>query len=124
MTVWKSGFWGAARIAWRVRPERVFFFRPPRSLLSSRRHSLDAIVNNACQTIRRPRAYYAHMLEGEASGLHAAAEAIGALLGGGGQEDSIFLHCVLPDWGSQIISARPQTRGGMASHAIATCADG
>lgn len=27
---------------------------------------LDVIVNNACQTIRRPAAYYAHLLEGEA----------------------------------------------------------
>lgn len=26
---------------------------------------LDVIVNNACQTIRRPAAYYAHLLEGE-----------------------------------------------------------
>eukprot|EP00435_Cladocopium_sp_Y103_P025892 s1882_g6.t1 len=27
---------------------------------------LDVVVNNACQTIRRPAAYYAHLLEGEA----------------------------------------------------------
>jgi len=28
---------------------------------------LDVLVNNACQTVRRPPAYYAHLLEGEAS---------------------------------------------------------
>ncbi len=26
---------------------------------------LDGIINNACQTIRRPPAYYAHLLEAE-----------------------------------------------------------
>ena len=28
---------------------------------------LDAIVNNACQTVRRPPQYYAHLLSGEGS---------------------------------------------------------
>ena len=29
------------------------------------RHRLDFIVNNACQTVRRPPGFYAHMMEGE-----------------------------------------------------------
>ena len=33
--------------------------------LLEREAYLDVIVNNACQTIRRPAAYYAHLLEGE-----------------------------------------------------------
>ena len=33
--------------------------------LSSTRERLDFIVNNACQTVRRPSAFYRHMLEGE-----------------------------------------------------------
>lgn len=33
--------------------------------LSRRESCLDIIINNACQTIRRPAAYYAHLVEGE-----------------------------------------------------------
>ena len=36
---------------------------------------LDAIVNNAAQTVRRPPAYYAHLLEGELMLTHLAADA-------------------------------------------------
>ena len=41
---------------------------------------LDFIVNNACQTVRRPPEYYAHMMEGEAS-LRALPEVTGRLVG-------------------------------------------
>ncbi len=34
---------------------------------------LDFVVNNACQTVRRPPAYYAHMMEAEQQGLAALA---------------------------------------------------
>ena len=46
---------------------------------------LDAIVNNACQTVRRPPAYYEHLLEAEAEGARAyltGSEASHASLGG------------------------------------------
>jgi NAD(P)-dependent dehydrogenase (short-subunit alcohol dehydrogenase family) len=33
------------------------------------RSRLDFIINNACQTVRRPPAFYAHMIEGEAAAL-------------------------------------------------------
>ena len=36
--------------------------------LHSTRDRLDFIVNNACQTVRRPAEFYRHMLEGEPSG--------------------------------------------------------
>ena len=39
---------------------------------------LDVIINNACQTIRRPAAYYAHLMDGERAG------AVGAGAGAGG----------------------------------------
>jgi hypothetical protein len=32
---------------------------------------LDGIVNNACQTVRRPPAYYEHLLQAEAEGARA-----------------------------------------------------
>ncbi|HET7232183.1 MAG TPA: SDR family oxidoreductase [Longimicrobium sp.] len=43
---------------------------------------LDFIINNACQTVRRPPEFYAHMMEGEAAPLDALAEPVRRLLGG------------------------------------------
>ncbi len=43
---------------------------------------LDFIVNNACQTVRRPPAWYAHLLALERGAAEALAEAPRALLGG------------------------------------------
>ena len=48
--------------------------------LSSTRDRLDFIVNNACQTVRRPAEFYRHMLEGEREAERAPAE-VRALLG-------------------------------------------
>jgi NAD(P)-dependent dehydrogenase (short-subunit alcohol dehydrogenase family) len=46
------------------------------------RHSrLDFIVNNACQTVRRPPDFYRHMMEGERAKLQDAPEDVGRLLG-------------------------------------------
>ena len=42
-----------------------------RELLAHARR-LDFIINNACQTVRRPPDFYAHMMEGETAALHAA----------------------------------------------------
>ena len=46
------------------------------------RSRLDAIVNNACQTVRRPPEFYRHMLDGEAAALSAMPAAARRLLGG------------------------------------------
>ncbi|MFS8064383.1 MAG: SDR family NAD(P)-dependent oxidoreductase, partial [Luteimonas sp.] len=43
---------------------------------------LDVIINNACQTVRRPPAFYAHMMESETAAEHDAAPAVRALLSG------------------------------------------
>jgi NAD(P)-dependent dehydrogenase (short-subunit alcohol dehydrogenase family) len=42
---------------------------------------LDFIINNACQTVRRPPAFYAHMMEGETAALHTISERERKLLG-------------------------------------------
>jgi NAD(P)-dependent dehydrogenase (short-subunit alcohol dehydrogenase family) len=42
---------------------------------------LDFIVNNACQTVRRPPEFYEHMLAGETSALHDAPPEVQRLLG-------------------------------------------
>ena len=55
--------------------------------LLTRRQRLDFIVNNACQTVRRPPEYYAHMMEGEGAALHAMPERSRRLLGTYDQPD-------------------------------------
>jgi NAD(P)-dependent dehydrogenase (short-subunit alcohol dehydrogenase family) len=50
--------------------------------IATTRDRLDFIINNACQTVRRPPAFYEHMMEGETTALHAMSEAERKLLGG------------------------------------------
>src|SRR6185503_1422246 len=51
-----------------------------RELLATRTQ-LDFIVNNACQTVRRPPDFYAHMMEGETAAHHDMPEHVRKLLG-------------------------------------------
>src|SRR5665213_83870 len=51
-----------------------------RHLLATR-HRLDFIINNACQTVRRPPDFYAHMMENENGPLHDLPPEIKPLLG-------------------------------------------
>lgn len=51
-----------------------------RHLLATR-DRLDFIINNACQTVRRPPAFYRHMMEGEAAALEALPDEARRLLG-------------------------------------------
>jgi NAD(P)-dependent dehydrogenase (short-subunit alcohol dehydrogenase family) len=46
-----------------------------------RRSRLDFIINNACQTVRRPPAFYAHMMEGETAAMKGMPEQTCKLLG-------------------------------------------
>jgi NAD(P)-dependent dehydrogenase (short-subunit alcohol dehydrogenase family) len=46
------------------------------------RNRLDFIVNNACQTVRRPPAFYRHMMEGESAALDTLAPEVLGLVGG------------------------------------------
>ncbi|MEO5989134.1 MAG: SDR family oxidoreductase [Candidatus Eisenbacteria bacterium] len=45
------------------------------------RERLDFIINNACQTVRRPPDFYEHMMAGETAALHDAPEHMRKLLG-------------------------------------------
>ena len=49
--------------------------------LSNSHTRLDYIINNACQTVRRPPAFYAHMMNDETSALQDAPTAVRHLLG-------------------------------------------
>jgi NAD(P)-dependent dehydrogenase (short-subunit alcohol dehydrogenase family)/RimJ/RimL family protein N-acetyltransferase len=51
-----------------------------RELLSTRSR-LDFIINNACQTVRRPPEFYAHMMAGGSAALHEMPKHVRALLG-------------------------------------------
>jgi NAD(P)-dependent dehydrogenase (short-subunit alcohol dehydrogenase family) len=51
-----------------------------RELLATRQR-LDFIVNNACQTVRRPPAFYEHMMDSETAALHTMSETERNLLG-------------------------------------------
>jgi NAD(P)-dependent dehydrogenase (short-subunit alcohol dehydrogenase family) len=50
--------------------------------LNDTRERLDFIVNNACQTVRRPADFYKHMLENESAAAHTLALEVRRLLGG------------------------------------------
>jgi NAD(P)-dependent dehydrogenase (short-subunit alcohol dehydrogenase family) len=50
--------------------------------LATTRDRLDFIVNNACQTVRRPPDFYRHMLEAESAALTSMPQPVRALLGG------------------------------------------
>lgn len=49
--------------------------------LVATRPRLDFIINNACQTVRRPPDFYAHMMEGETAALHDMPEHVRHLVG-------------------------------------------
>ncbi|GGY20622.1 oxidoreductase [Rhodanobacter panaciterrae] len=49
--------------------------------LVATRPRLDFIINNACQTVRRPPDFYAHMMEGETAALHDMPEHVRTLVG-------------------------------------------
>ena len=49
--------------------------------LVATRPRLDFIINNACQTVRRPPDFYAHMMADETTALHNLPESVRALIG-------------------------------------------
>ena len=72
VTGWRSsGSTCATRRAWR---------RSAGELLATR-DRLDFIINNACQTVRRPPEFYEHMMAGETAALHDMPEPARRLLG-------------------------------------------
>ncbi|MEF9979033.1 MAG: SDR family oxidoreductase [Thermomonas sp.] len=55
---------------------------------------LDFIINNACQTVRRPPEFYAHMMEAETAALHDTPEDVRKLLG---SYEGLRSYNMLPD---------------------------
>ncbi|HEV2292065.1 MAG TPA: SDR family NAD(P)-dependent oxidoreductase [Gemmatimonadales bacterium] len=81
--------------------------------LLTTRDRLDFIVNNACQTVRRPPDFYAHMMAHETAALHDLPAHVRKLLGA---YEGLRGYRMLPEAGSA--AATPATRehglGGMA----------
>lgn len=62
--------------------------------LASKYSRLDFIINNACQTVRRPPEFYAHMMEAETASVAQTPEHVRKLLG---QFEGLRSHDLLPE---------------------------
>ncbi len=79
--------------------------------LLATRGRLDFIVNNACQTVRRPPAFYEHMMEQERATLHELAPAVRGLLGA---YEGLRGYHMLPEAGESAVTvagALPEAAG-------------
>lgn len=76
-----------------------------RHLLATRSR-LDFIINNACQTVRRPPDFYAHMMEKEHGPLSDLPEAARKLLGA---YEGLRGYHMLPEGGERAVTAHPGT---------------
>ncbi len=73
------------------------------SLLNSQSR-LDFIINNACQTVRRPPDFYAHMMQGETAALATMPAPVRELLG---DYEGLRGFDLLPTTGNEAIAAAP-----------------
>src|SRR6185312_12350135 len=65
--------------------------------LTTTRTRLDFIINNACQTVRRPPSFYEHMMDQERASLDSLTQQARGLLGG---YEGLRAHCPLPETGT------------------------
>ncbi|WP_254459995.1 SDR family NAD(P)-dependent oxidoreductase [Xanthomonas sacchari] len=79
------------------------------SELLATRTRLDFIVNNACQTVRRPPQFYAHMLAGETAALHDLPEHVRRLVG---QYEGLRGPDLLPAAGTTLPAGAGPARAG------------
>ena len=84
-----------------------------RELLATRTR-LDFIVNNACQTVRRPPDFYRHMMEGETAAVQSMPEHVRKLVG---TYEGLRGYSMLPEARSGSESSQPRPRGSEKIHA-------
>ncbi len=70
--------------------------------LVATRDRLDFIINNACQTVRRPPEFYAHMMAGETAAAHDVPEHLRKLLG---RYEGLRRYAMLPESGESVDGA-------------------
>ncbi len=71
--------------------------------LVATRDRLDFIINNACQTVRRPPEFYAHMMEGETAAAHDVPAHLRKLLGG---YEGLRRYAMLPEAGGSPLATQ------------------
>jgi len=71
--------------------------------LVATRERLDFIINNACQTVRRPPEFYAHMMEGETAAAHDVPEHMRKLLG---RYEGLRRYAMLPEAGASSLATQ------------------
>lgn len=64
---------------------------------------LDFIINNACQTVRRPPGFYAHMMAAETAALQDAPKHVRRLLG---RYEGLRAHALLPEGDATALAGR------------------
>ena len=72
--------------------------------LVATRQRLDFIINNACQTVRRPPDFYAHMMAGETAALNDMPEQVRKLVG---TYEGLRGYHLLPEAGTAVTRAAP-----------------
>ncbi|HET7024937.1 MAG TPA: SDR family oxidoreductase [Gemmatimonadales bacterium] len=82
--------------------------------LLSTRDRLDFIINNACQTVRRPPDFYAHMMEHERAALHDLPPETRSLLGA---YEGLRGYRMLPEGGGHALAAPDGTDIAGLTHA-------
>ena len=80
-----------------------------RHLLATR-DRLDFIINNACQTVRRPPDFYQHMMEGETASLHEMPEPARKLLGA---YEGLRGYHMLPEGDASLLPERISAVAGL-----------
>jgi NAD(P)-dependent dehydrogenase (short-subunit alcohol dehydrogenase family) len=73
--------------------------------LLATRERLDFIINNACQTVRRPPQFYAHMMAGESAAVHDVPDHLRKLLG---RYEGLRRYDMLPEAGAMSALATGQ----------------
>ncbi|MEO8743547.1 MAG: SDR family oxidoreductase [Lysobacteraceae bacterium] len=84
--------------------------------LVATRERLDFIINNACQTVRRPPEFYAHMMEAETAAAHDVPEHLRRLLGG---YEGLRRYAMLPEAGDTSLATTGRTADDIAGIARA-----
>ncbi|KRE87198.1 oxidoreductase [Rhodanobacter sp. Soil772] len=79
--------------------------------LVATRPRLDFIINNACQTVRRPPDFYAHMMEGETAALHDLPEHVRQLVG---HYEGLRGANLLPETGATALAGRASDLPGLS----------
>lgn len=80
------------------------------------RDRLDFIINNACQTVRRPPDFYRHMMSGEAAAIGDMPEPVRHLLGA---YEGLRGYNILPEGAAPVALERPMTSLPGLTHAAA-----